>query len=201
MSEIKYRIRRFSNTDRRSSSKFIIFTSITNLVHNDIYFEPNMKHKNTYYSFGKIKNYFHNRVGNLQLPFHYYVDKIGNDWDVFNGAPVTYRSHWVQNLINNYYISPAYRNAIVVAVQDNYAIDIPENRCFEIMASKIIEPFLKANKANFRESVHWFDEIFDYDMYERDKEVYLSNMRYRINVEKSRYFDRTNFNLQCIDLI
>jgi len=62
----------------------------------------------------------------------------------------------------------------------------------------LIAPLLKEFKVNFRDSVFWWDEIFDWDRYEQDKINNPLNMVYPFEVNRIKFFDRVIFNLQCI---
>jgi hypothetical protein len=134
-----------------------------------------------------------------QLPFHYLVEHIDNDWDCLLGAPLSMKSWWLENVIANSYISPLYRDAIVVCVHDDWGVDIPSPRSFKAMASKIIAPTLTLNRLNFRDSVVLFHEEFDYDSYNQDLFQDETKLKYRFRVDPVKYFDKTTFNLECMD--
>jgi len=182
----------------RRYNRFIILAHVSNFPLRSHFIEPDLRNKTSYYCFDEIEFYFRERVKIKHLPFHFYTSMIKKDWQLFTSAPLNYRSPVVSLAAENYYIEDKYRDAILVCVQDNYALTIPDDRMYQMLAANLIAPLLKEFKVNFRDSVFWWDEIFDWDRYEQDKINNPLNMVYPFEVNRMKFFDRVIFNLQCI---
>ena len=113
-------------------------------------------------------------------------------------APMHYRSPIISKAAENYYIEDKFKDAIIIAVQDNYALNTPDERCFQLLSSTVIAPLLKLFRVNFRDSVFWWDEIFNWEKYTQDQADRPLDWSYPWEVNKMLYFDRVIFNLESI---
>lgn len=160
---------------------------------------PYLKNYAVGYNLDKVESYFLENLEKRQLPYHFYVCFIKGDWKIFTGAPINYRSPLLTELSSAEYIQPAYTESIVVAVQDNFSLRIPDQRLHDIIASKIVIPYrqLLKNK-DYLDSVVWFDEVFNKQKYDSDMEryTYLKN-KYPFQVTEMKFFDRIMFNVAC----
>ncbi len=71
------------------------------------------------------------------INYHYVIDKIKEDYMPVACRPISYLCDWdsIPNDINN--------RAIHVALLGSYSMKIPEKRCYEILAYKLLNPMLK----------------------------------------------------------
>ena len=71
------------------------------------------------------------------INYHYVIDKIGEDYLPVACRPVSYLCEWddIDVNINN--------RAIHVALLGSYDFKIPEPRCYQILAYKLLTPMLK----------------------------------------------------------
>jgi len=69
--------------------------------------------------------------------YHYVIEKFKNEYFVFNMRPFVYMCEWpdIDPNINN--------RAIHVAMLGDYSLKIPEPRLYNILAYRILNPFLK----------------------------------------------------------
>jgi hypothetical protein len=186
-----------SPTDTRRQNRYIILAHVSDFVMRGWFFDPDLRNKTNYFCFDKIKNYFRERVDIRQMPFHYYTSIIKGDWELFHAAPATYRSPMISEAIQRYYIPDRFRDAIVICVQDNFALNTADMRMHQLLGSTLIAPLLNQFKVNFMDSVFWFDEIFDWDKYNQDVEDDPLGYTYPYETNRMKFFDRTIFNLEC----
>jgi hypothetical protein len=185
-------------TDMRRQDRFIILAHVSNFPLRSHFFNPDLRNKTNYYCFNEVKDYFRERVDIRQLPFHYYTSLIRNDWELFTGAPMHYRSPIIGKAAESYYIEDRFRDAIIVCVQDNFSLNTADPRMLEMLGANLIAPLMKNFRVNFRDSVFWFDEIFNWDKYEQDLRDRPLDIKYPYEVNRMKYFDRTIFNLETI---
>ena len=195
---ILYKFRKLFYVQKRRNNEKIIFCHLTNVINRDFYFEPDLLDKTNYYSFMKIKNYFFERMNLEQLPFHYYVNKINGEWEIFTAAPLNYKSPYLQDLINLGYLPSEYKNATLIVIQDNFELNIPEIRLFKTLGQKIIEPHMFLNKRNFNNSIFWFDDIVYFDNIDKDEQLYQLQSPNRYRIKKMKYFDPITFNIEAL---
>lgn len=195
---ILYKFKKLFNVQKRKHTDKLIFCHLTNVIDRDYFLEPDLLDRDKYYSFAKIKNYYFERLAKEQLPFHYYVDRIGDEWEIMLGAPLNYRSQYLQDLINLGLLSPEYKDATLIVIRDNYELNIPDIRTFKTIGQKIIEPNLFLNRRNMNNSVFWFDELFDWKTFNEDKLLYNLQSKNRYRIKPMKYFDRITFNLEVL---
>jgi|JI10StandDraft_1071094.scaffolds.fasta_scaffold59365_5 hypothetical protein len=195
---ILYKFKKLFNVQKRKHTEKLIFCHLTNVIDRDYFLEPDLLDRDKYYSFAKIKNYYFERLAKEQLPFHYYVDRIGDEWEIMLGAPLNYRSQYLQDLINLGLLSPEYKDATLIVIRDNFELNIPDIRLFKTIGQKIIEPNLFLNRRNMNNSVFWFDELFDWKTFNEDKLLYNLQSKNRYRIKPMKYFDRITFNLEVL---
>lgn len=153
----------------------------TNIYHNDYFLEKN---------------------GYRHLPYHFLVcNGAKNRWQVTMGAPLSYKSHLLALADFNGLIPNIVLDSIVIAYQDDFSLNNPDPTMWEMIAYKICQPifYLMGKKNDFNNSIHFFDEIFDFDKYAEYLQSgdvggkpngRLSNNNYPYQVTESKYFDR-----------
>ena len=198
---IQSKIFKLRYINKKKISKFVLIVPISNFVDRDTFIEPDLLIRNNYYTYPEVKNYFFERLKVEQLPFHYYVEQIKNDWDILLGCPTDSTSKWLDDCIENYYIPSSFRNATIICVQDNLSFQIPDPRMYKVMGQRLLEPYCYNNfSANVNNSVFWFHEVFNYKAFDSDTEKFGLDIKYRNKVERERYFDRTTFNLEVFSV-
>ena len=161
-------------------------------------FPPDLAERTSHHVLPEIREYFREVVEEPHLPFHYHCCKIKRDWEVLKAAPDHYRVPLLQEAARAYYIEDRFKDAIVILLQDDLSLWTPDDRSYTLMASQVIAPLLKQWKVSFRDTVFWFDEIFNWDKYERDLAERPLDMPYKRTVRRMKYFDRLMFNLELM---
>lgn len=187
-----------NTVDTRRNNKFIVISHTSNFVLKTHPFPPDLRHRTTYNSLPELREYYRELVEMRQMPFHYHVSKLKREWECLTAAPNHFRSPILDEAAENYYVEDKYKDAILVCIQDDYSLNTPDDRTFEVIASNIIAPFLQYNRLDFRQSVFFFDEIFSWEKYEEDKLRNPLGMQYRWETNKMKYFDRVIFNLDSL---
>lgn len=195
---LRPRIYPVKKVEKRQQSKFVVITTLSNLSVRLNPMSPDMKLHQGYYFFDKVSKYFRERLEYREIPFHYYLNEIKGDWNTFIPTPYDYRSVFLKESVEQGYLPFWFKDAILIVVQDNYSIRIPDDRVYDMMASKVLDPLLSTLKVGrFMDSVFWLDEVFDFNKYNADKELYKVDHNYKYDVQPMKYFDRVIFNLQC----
>lgn len=116
---------------RRTAVRYII-------VHHtaEMYDIPASRIDNPMYQMpGIFKGVLEKKQGDVN--YHYVIDKIKDDYIPIITRPFVYLCEWddIDTNINN--------RAIHVALMGSYDFKIPEKRCYEILAFRVLNPFLK----------------------------------------------------------
>lgn len=184
--------------EMRRHDKYIVLAHISDFPLKTHFIEPDLRNKTTYFALNDVRNYFRNRMELKHMPFHYYTSYIKGNWELFTTAPRNYRSPIIDKAAENFYIDDKFKDAVIICVQDNYALNTPDERMFQMLASNLIAPLTSEFRVNFRDSVFWWDEIFNWEKYEADQKRDILDWSYPYEVNKMLYFDRVMFNLNTI---
>ena len=185
-------------TETRRQNKYIVLAHISDFVLKTHAFPPDLRNRTRYHCLPELREYYREKVEMRQMPFHYHVSMIKNDWEAIVTAPFHYRSPIIDKAAENYYIEDKFKDAVIICVQDNFALNTADERCFQSISSNVIAPLLKTFRTNFRDSVFWWDEIFNWSKYEADQALAPLDWSYPWEVNKMLYFDRVIFNLESI---
>jgi len=116
---------------RRQSVKWIILHHTS-----EMYDEPGARIDNAKY---QLKYLFNGVLEKKQgdVNYHYVIDKIKDDYIATVTRPFVYLCEWddIDVNINN--------RAIHVALMGNYDFKVPEKRMYEILAFRLLNPFMK----------------------------------------------------------
>ena len=118
-------------TVRRQTIKWIILHHTS-----EIYKQPAAKIDNsTFQTVDLIKGVLEDKSADIN--YHYIIEKIKDDFYPIVARPFPYLCEWddIDDNINN--------RALHVAVLGNYDIVVPEKRMYEILAYKVLNPFIK----------------------------------------------------------
>jgi hypothetical protein len=183
--------------EKRRVNKHIIITQVSNFSLRTNPLTPELEGYVPYYAYRRVFNYFRENQELHQVPFHFYVNEIQNDWEVFNAAPLNYRSPWLGSLIDNFYIDSFYQDAIVIAIQDDFSLRIPDERMYSVLASRVIAPLLQTLRmGTYIDCVHWLEDIFDYKRYSQKLIDDYLNYDYPYKYKQRTYFDPVAFKQQ-----
>ena len=188
-------------TEHRNLNKFIILSHISNFPLKTHAFPPDLRNKTYYHALPSLRTYYREFVEMKHLPFHFYVSNIMKEWEVFTTAPTDYKIPLFEKAAENYYMEDKYRNSILICIQDNFSLNIPDDRMFDVLAYSLIEPLVKEFGGNFRDNVLWFDEIFNWEKYTSDQAANSLDWAYPYEVNRMKFFDRVIFNLAMMKFI
>ena len=198
---IRSKLYPYPSPDRRKTDRQIVLAHVSDFVLKTHPFPPDLRNRTSYHSLPELRDYYRERVEMRHFPFHYYCNLIKNDWEIQLTAPQDLRSPILHEASEQYYVDPRYKDAVIICVQDNYALNTPDPRTWQVLAYEVIAPLCRQFGVNFRDSVSWFDEIWNWDKYERDQKENPLDWSYRWEVNKMLYFDRTVFNLETIKFL
>jgi len=105
----------------------------------EIYEQPASRIDNPKFQMpGIYKGVLEKKQGDVN--YHYIIDKIGEDYAPIVCRPFVYMCEWDD-------ISPSVNNAAVhVALMGSYSFKVPEKRCYEVLAFRVLNPLLKLLK-------------------------------------------------------
>jgi len=116
---------------RRQSVKWIIIHHTA-----EMYDNPEARIDNSKYQLpGIFKGVLEKKQGDVN--YHYVIEKIKEDYVAITTRPFPYLCEWpdIDDNINN--------RAIHVALLGNYDLKIPQKRMYDILAYRVLNPFMK----------------------------------------------------------
>lgn len=169
------RIRRFT--------KHIIITHVRNLIEN-FYMPPDAISHNNYFTAGIMEQYFMHSLKKEMLPYHFYIDNIGDDWYVFKGLREMQPSYFIEDLVSAGVIKYEYINSILIVVSDDFSLYPINKRMSEQLSSKLVTELFRKYKLHF-DDLHYIDECLN-DNWEEN--LRTSDLIYKY--KPAKFFDK-----------
>lgn len=177
---------RFKNVkQKRGKTKGIVIVTLPNLIEMASHIDPDILVGSTVYTWGEVQKYFFREVVRESLPMHYSVELVDKDYAIYTGEALTVPSYFLQELAAHNVIPYTLQDSICVCVMENFNIDIPDNRMWDLLAHRVITPLMRTNGLD-EGDVTFLDEIVNWDTYKvkhREKKV-------KFLMGKSKRFDR-----------
>lgn len=152
-----YDIKRFRS--KRHNTKYIILAHAVDLIRSDIYINP-VVNRGTYKLTWDIwQEYWYLYQKKLDVPCHYFVELLNNDYVVFTGLAMQKKSYFLEELANAGLIKDEYKDSLLVLIGENFEYDLPERRLYQHIANRILSPMCYQYKINFEDRVLTLDEI------------------------------------------
>lgn len=135
---------------RRESIRYIILHHTA-----EIYEQPESRIDNQLYQMpGIFKGVLEKKQGDVN--YNYIVEKIKDDYIAITCRPFVYLCEWDDIDVN------INKRAIHVALLGNYDFKVPEKRCYEVLAFRLLNPMLKMFRLN-PNRILFHNEVSDID--------------------------------------
>lgn len=174
----------------RPFTKHIILTQVGNLIE-DHYISPDAITHNDFFTAGVIEEYCMRYLKKEQLPYHYYIDKIGDDWFNFKGLAEFQPSYFIEDLVQAGVIKYEYLDSIVIVLADDFTRYPVDNRMSEKLCHQVLSDLLRRYKLHF-EQVHYIDDCLT-DNWEENLKT--STLKYNYQLQKYFDFEKIKVNI------
>jgi len=182
-----YQIRKL--TEERAKSRYIILTQMKNLHETQYSIDPILLIGTANYSWHRWQRWFYRVNSKRQLPIHYMIEQVLDDYVIYVAAPEHVPSYFVKDLVNAKLIPDRYRESIVIGVAEDFTLERMDTRLYEQLVHRLIVPLMKRYKIKKNEVVY-IDDILDWTQLINKMQV--ENLTY--NIQKEYYFDRVAIN-------
>lgn len=88
---------------------------------------------------GKLRDRFYIEKKEFDPPYHYILEKVGNDYEIIVGRQLFTKCYFKDLL-------PKYDDSIHIALMGDYNITLPEVRLYQILSYRILIPFYRLLK-------------------------------------------------------
>ena len=179
---MSYQYIMYNSRRRRPFTKHIILTHLPNLIE-DFYIEPTAVTHNSYFTVGILNEYFMRYLKKPQLPYHYYIDKIGDEWFNFKGLAEFQPSYFVEDLVQAGVIKYEYLNSMLIIISDDYSRYTVDDRMSEKLCHEVITDLMRRYDLSF-DKIEYIDDCLTENWKENLK---TSNLKY--DYIPAKYFD------------
>ena len=128
---------------RNPKPKNIIICNLFHLIEDGSFLDPYLLQRNDKFTYNHIQEYFMNTLLKKDLPMHFSLEFIKEDWIPMTGLPITNRSYFLEDLSNAGIIDGRFDEAILILVLDNWKYEIPTKRMYQILSHRIITPLMR----------------------------------------------------------
>jgi len=143
LNESNYEIRK--TRFHRKQAKNIILVPIRYFYEEGTPIEPLLKIGSIKYTWNRWQYYFYKVLRKFELPFHYYIEQVNNDFDIHVAHPEFAPSYFIDELCDNKVIDLMLKNSIVIAMGEDFSIDIAERRFYQQLAYRLLVPLFTRN--------------------------------------------------------
>jgi len=98
---------------------------------------------------------------NRQLPMHYYAEYFDDDYNIYVGLPFSNTSWVLEKLIDLGMLSSAFRESILIVLQEDYSKEPLDDRLMDLLAHQLITPLLKEYKLSRYNNIHFLENLLD----------------------------------------
>ena len=126
-------------------------------------------------SFQRVRQGFSKVEAEVQLPFHYYVELIGKEYEASVGCPLSNRSWWAREMVSLGVLDSRYIDSPVIVLQEDFSVETGIKSLWEFLSHFVVTPILKMENININ-SVDFFELVADQK--EIEKSTYPYNYRY-----------------------
>lgn len=99
---------------------------------------------------------------NFGMPYHFFIELVDNDYQITIGMPEYVPSYYTELLVNAGILPLKYKDAIIIAIKEDFSIDVPELRLWEQLVQKLLVPILLRYPSQMsRYDVKYIDDIID----------------------------------------
>lgn len=127
----------------RPRTDYILLIPSVNFIKSTLYIDPIVRRGNYKFTWEIWQKYFVHDMFLKEVPCHYYCELLDTDYVIYKGCPDQKRSTYLEEMVKNGIINPEYKNAIVIMLQDNFYIDMPDRRMWDQLNSKCISQLLR----------------------------------------------------------
>lgn len=164
----------------RPKTEWIIMTQSTNLIRSGLYIDPIVLRGNYKYTYGIWQEYFMHDMHLPDVPFHYFVELLDQDYVIYKGTADQKKSLYLEELAKYGVIDFYYKNAILIVFQDNFKYEIPDPRMYDHLNHKLISQLMRQYHLDFTR-IKILDECLSENWEQKLKE---SPLKYEINLHK-----------------
>lgn len=124
-------------------TKYIIITHSRNLLEDGKFIKPEAVAHNSFFTAGVMEEYFMKTLKKYSMPYHYYVDSIGDDWFIFKELREYNPSYYIEDLVSAGVIEAKYLNSILVCISEDFSRYTIDRRMSEQLVSKLITDLIR----------------------------------------------------------
>lgn len=174
-----------NNKRIRVFTRNIIITHVKNLIEDDKFIYPDSITHNNFFTAGVMEEYFMKTLKKTSLPYHYYIDNIGEEWYVFKGLREANPSYYLEDLVAGGVLQSQYINSILICISDDFSRYTVDRRMSEQMVSKLITDLIRKYSELDITKVKYIDDCLTNDWKNNLK---MSTLKYKYT--EGIYYDR-----------
>jgi hypothetical protein len=152
----------YKHYKKRHHTPAIIISHLRNFHNKNLVLEPRLKLGSSTYTWPKIKEHFYRHTVTRDLPFHYFLEQVGDDFDVQVGLPEYAPSLYLYELAAYGLLPDYYKDSIIICIAEDLSFEKAEGRMYEQLCAKLLVPIQERYKKTIqRDKIIYIDEIFN----------------------------------------
>ena len=149
---------------------------------------PGMLKRDNNYKWSIIDDYYRSDLSMMDVPMHYAIERVVNEYDLHIGTPLCNRSWWIDDMITSGVLNSQFKNCRLICVCDDFFENIPDERMWAKLWHALFSSWERTTGYT-KNRIHWIDEIIDWGTYEQLKRA----KKIDYNIVRSQFFNRQLF--------
>jgi len=144
---------------RRDDPHGILIAPLSWTVKKNTFYDPKVFMEGTYhYNWGEVQKYFILNLKKRNVPMHWYIEQVDEDYVVIQAMNMFNESWWLQELYDVGIIPYHVTRYLLVVVGENWAKDIPDDRMYMYMCENVLCPLLR-HYSMLNTNVEFIEEV------------------------------------------
>ncbi len=165
LDESTYEIRKIR--EKHKQPKQVIISQVRNFYENGSPLKPILRIGTSNFTWNRWQHYFYKILVRWEIPFHYFIEQVANEYSVFVANPEYAPSYFLRELIDAKVIPPIYENALVIAVGEDFSLELVDDRFYQQLSFRLTVPIqIRNSKYIDAYAIKYIDEIIDWNAYQ-----------------------------------
>jgi len=143
----------------RKTPKDIILCNFYHLVEENSFVDPYFLNRTNKFIYNHIQNYFMNILLRKDIPMHFTLEFIQNDWVPITGLAVTNKSSFLEEVCDAGIIEGRFKDSFLILILDNWKFNIPTKRQLQVLSHRILTPLMR-EYGILKNNIHFIEDLY-----------------------------------------
>ena len=160
----------------------IVVVTLPNVVDRDVRLHASVLMGSSSFNQDRVNKYFRYELHMEKYPFHFALEYAESDYHALMLEPTYTRSKYLADLVEAGVIPYRYRDAICVCIYEDYNVDHPDDRMYDVLAYRILAPVMRQFSI-IKQNVKFLDDILVETRSRKASRYLVGTSKHFVNLE------------------